>query len=160
MNSITSSLTSGPLTRDAVLSRDQGAWPRRVLVLAAAWNILGGMSALLDPLKHASQMYHSAFDLHAPTMLFFFRCTWINVIAWGVGYLVAAFAPSSRHSILAAGGIGKLAYFLACVCLFLSGAGKPMILIAGIFDLLFVVGFIWILMRHSSIKSAVRHAAR
>jgi hypothetical protein len=117
-----------------------------LLPIAAAWNILGGTMALLDPARHLSRMYYQAFQLSEPFAEFFFRCTWINVIAWGVGYLLAAFIPTARTPILAAGGIGKIAYFLACAALFRSGVGKPAILATGVCDVLFAAAFAWILL--------------
>jgi hypothetical protein len=59
---------------------------------------------------------------------FFYRSTWINVLAWGVGYLVAAFVPASRAAVLLAGAAGKAAYFVACVALVTSGVGRPLVL--------------------------------
>jgi hypothetical protein len=46
---------------------------RWILWLAAAWNVLGGVWALLDPAKHFTQMYKGSLDLSDPLGLFFFR---------------------------------------------------------------------------------------
>ena len=81
-------------------------WQRRVLLIAAAWNLVGGISALLDPSKHFGQLFTASLDLSDPLQLFFFRCVWINVIAWGVAYFLAAFWAPSRKAILAAGAPG------------------------------------------------------
>ncbi len=120
-------------------------WARRLLVLAAAWNILGGAAALLDPAKQSVSLFTTALPLADPLVLFFYRCTWINVIAWGAGYLLAAFLPSARLPVLAAGGAGKLFYFAACASAFASGAARPGLFIAGIADVAFAGLFLWIL---------------
>lgn len=119
----------------------RNSWLKWSLAGAALWNIFGGVSALLDPTLHFTQMYSGALSLEDPLQLYFYRCVWINVIAWGIGYIIAAFVPSTRRSILAAGGIGKLFYCLACVSLVFAGVGKGMLLFAGIVDLLLGVLF-------------------
>ncbi|MEO5925734.1 MAG: hypothetical protein ABIR70_18090 [Bryobacteraceae bacterium] len=58
-------------------------WTRRILYFAGSWNVLGGLSALLDPSRHLAQMYTGALQFSDPLQAFFFRATWINVIAWG-----------------------------------------------------------------------------
>ena len=68
-------------------------WQKWLLLAAAAWNLLGGASALLDPAQHFAQMYTSALSLNYPLQLFFYRGVWINVIAWSVAYLLAAMLP-------------------------------------------------------------------
>jgi hypothetical protein len=116
-------------------------WQRRVLFLAAAWNIVGGASALFSPANHFAQLYTRALSLDDPVQLFFYRCTWINVIAWGIAYLLAALIPVARRVVLVAGGLGKLVYFLACVSLYSSGAGTSGLLAAGVVDLCFAILF-------------------
>ena len=120
---------------------------RWILYVAAAWNVLGGVLALLDPAKHFSQAYSASLDLSQPLQLFFFRCVWINVIAWGVAYALAAIWPASRRTVLVAGGAGKLFYAAACVALFVSGVGKPMVLVAAIVDTVFAAAFAAIVLR-------------
>ena len=60
-------------------------WRRRVLYVAGAWNVVGGASALADPARPFAQLYGAALSLADPLQAFFFRATWINVIAWGSG---------------------------------------------------------------------------
>jgi hypothetical protein len=112
-----------------------------LLVVAAAWNILGGGGALLDPAQHFAQFYTTSLSLADPLQLFFYRCTWISVIAWGVAYALAALLPQSRKAVLAAGAVGKSVYFAACVALVMSGVGKAVLLAAGVADLLFALLF-------------------
>ena len=112
-------------------------WPRGVLVAAAAWNILGGIGALLDPAQHFAQMYNGALDLSDPVQRSYFHTVWIAVIAWGLAYLGAALQPLGRTAVLLAGGAGKLAYAGACAVFFLQGAGTPAMLAVGIVDLVF-----------------------
>ena len=110
-------------------------WQRRLLIVAAGWNVLGGSSALFDPTRHFAQLFTESLYLYDPLQAFFFRCTWINVIAWGAAYLLAALWPGARMAVLLAGGAGKVAYFGACIALYSHGAGKTMLLAAGVVDL-------------------------
>lgn len=96
------------------------SWQRRILLLAAAWNVVGGIAALVESPQ---------------------QVTWIAVIAWGAAYLGAAFAPGARRVVALAGGAGKLAYFAACVALFSRGAIDAALLAAGAADLVFVALF-------------------
>ena len=111
-------------------------WQKRLLIVAAAWNLLGGAASLMDPAAHFTQMYQGALDLADPVQRFFFQSVWIAVMAWGAAYLAAAFAPAARPAVFAAGAAGKLAYFAACLSLYLEGAAKPALPVAaGIGDL-------------------------
>jgi len=110
-------------------------WTRRLLGFAAAWNLIGGIGSLIDPANHYARMYTTAPSAADALFTYFYQCTWINVIAWGLAYLHAAFSRQSRQSVLAAGAIGKAMYFVACAGLVLSGVGKPLVLFFGLGDL-------------------------
>jgi hypothetical protein len=128
-------------------------WIRRLLYFTGGWNIVGGLSALIDPGSHFAGLYRSALSLEDPIQAFFFRATWINVIAWGVGYLLAARMPAARGPVLLAGAAGKLAYFGACLALYLAGAGSAAFLMFGGLDLFFVVLFVYALSRPAGITA-------
>lgn len=95
-------------------------WQRGVLIVAAAWNLVGGLGALV----------RSPHEI-----------AWIAVIAWGAAYLGAAFAPQARRVVTMAGGAGKLAYFVATVALFGQGVVSGALLATGALDLVFVALF-------------------
>jgi hypothetical protein len=116
-------------------------WIKRLLLVAAAWNVVGGVSSLLDPAQHFAQMYSTSLSLEDPLQLYFYRCTWINVIAWGAAYFLAAIAPHARTAVLAAGAAGKAVYCVACLALFASGAGKVFLVFTGAADLAFAALF-------------------
>lgn len=79
-------------------------------------------------------------------LMFFYRCTWINVLAWGLAYLLAALWPQSRKAVLTAGAAGKAAYFVACAALFSTDVGRPLVLVFGLGDLLMAALFVWALL--------------
>ena len=122
-------------------------WLRLGLLCAATLNVLGAAGALIDPASHFASLYNSALSMHDPLQAFFYRATWIQVMAWGIGYLLAAQHPDARLPILAAGGAGKALSFLAGLALVLSGVGRPLLLVFGILDLLIAAFFAWILWR-------------
>jgi hypothetical protein len=122
-------------------------WIKRLLLASAAWNVIGGLTSLADPANHFAQMYTAApAAANDALLMYFYRCTWINVLAWGGAYGLAAFRPSSRAAVLAAGGAGKAVYFLACAALVASGVGKPLVLAFGLGDLLMAALFGWALL--------------
>ncbi len=118
------------------------SWQRRILWLAATWNVLGGASALFNPRQHFAHLYSASLPIEDPLPLFFYRVTWINVLAWGALYALAAGLPASRRPVLVAGAAGKLMYCVACVALFASGVGKVQVLVAGGVDLLLAALFV------------------
>jgi hypothetical protein len=121
-------------------------WQRRALYLSGAWNVIGGASALANPDAHLAQFYTTTLSLNDPLQAFFFRTTWINAIAWGVGYAMAGRFASARLPVLAAGGGGKVAYCVACIGLFATGAGNAWLLATGIADVVFAAVFAAILL--------------
>lgn len=126
-------------------------WQKRLLLIAAAWNILGGASALLDPAQHFAQMCTSALSLDNPLQLFFYRGVWINVIAWGVAYFLAAMLPHSRVPVLAAGAAGKCGYAVTCWALFASGVGQAFIVATGVVDAIFAALFAFAILRERGV---------
>lgn len=119
-------------------------WIKRLLLAAAAWNLTGAATSLAAPANHFAQMYRVAPAVaDDPLLMYFFQCTWINVLAWGMAYALAAFWPRSRAAVLAAGGAGKAVYFIACATLVASGLGKPLVLAFGLGDLLMAALFGW-----------------
>jgi hypothetical protein len=101
-------------------------------------------------------MYNGALSLDDSLQAFFFRATWINVMGWGIGYVLAGHMPSARIPILAAGGVGKLAYFGACTALFMSGKGSTMLFAAGVLDVLFSAFFAYAIWPRQPRKTGAR----
>jgi len=133
---------------------------KSILVAAAAWNLLGGATSLLDPAAHFAQMYNGALDLGDPLQRFFFTSVWIAVMAWGAAYLSAAFEPVARRPVLAAGAAGKIVYFGACVGLYLEGTAKPALLVAtAVGDLGIAILFVLTLVYGTHLRSTLRPRA-
>ena len=121
-------------------------WIKRMLLASAAWNITGAATSLADPAQHFTQMYTVTPAADDALLMFFYRCTWINVLAWGLAYVLAALWPQSRKAVLTAGAAGKAAYFVACAALFSTDVGRPLVLVFGLGDLLMAALFVWALL--------------
>lgn len=143
------------------------AWRRRGLYLAAILNVLGGVTALVNPAGHFAQSHTSAVPFTDPVQTFYYHATWINVIAWGLGYFLAARLVSARTPVLLAGAAGKLAYFAACLGLYLGGRATGMLLGFGILDVVFAAFFLYVVRlerserqhdTHDSSRSSTRAA--
>ncbi|HTK57148.1 MAG TPA: hypothetical protein VL295_09985 [Gemmatimonadales bacterium] len=124
------------------------------LYVVAAYNFIGGLTALLDPGRHFAQMYTTALDLGDPLQLFFYRCVWINAMGWGLGYFLAARNAAGRVPILLAGGVGKAAYATACLLLYRAGVGGTMTVVAGIIDAACALFFAWVVFAPTSDRAA------
>lgn len=74
------------------------------------------MNALIDPARHFASLDTTALSLDDPVQRFLYTGTWVNVLAWSVASLVAAFRPGARTPVLVA------------------GAGRPAILAPGVVD--------------------------
>jgi hypothetical protein len=122
-------------------------WQQRALYVSGAWNIIGGASALANPAAHFTQFYSSSLSLDDPLQAFFFRTTWINAIAWGIGYTMAGRYADARIPVLTAGGAGKIAYCGACFGLYATGIGNTWLLATGLADVLFAGLFASILLQ-------------
>jgi hypothetical protein len=134
-------------TAEQRAAASSGVWQRVVLYAAGAYNGIGGLSALVDPSMHFTTMYTWALSLEDPLQVFFFRVTWVNAIAWGVAYLLAARLPAARTPVLVAGSVGKVAYCGVCIALFRTGVGSALLLATGAIDVLFAALFLVILVR-------------
>jgi hypothetical protein len=119
-------------------------WRRRGLYVAALLNVLGGLIALANPAGHFAQSHPSAVPFTDPVQTFYYQATWINVIAWGVGYFLAARVVNARTPVLLAGAGGKLAYFFAGLSLYLAGRATGVLLGFGILDLAFAAFFVYV----------------
>jgi hypothetical protein len=118
-------------------------WIKWLLLTAAAWNIVGGTTSLADPANHFARMYTVAPPANDALLMFFYQCTWINVLAWGGAYLLAAGRVDARRAVLVAGGAGKAAYFVASAALVASGIGRPLVLVFGFGALAMALLFGW-----------------
>lgn len=135
-------------------------WQKRLLITAAAWNLLGGAASLMDPAAHLAQMYNGALDLGDPIQRFFFTSVWIAVMAWGAAYVAAAYMPAARRAVMAAGALGKVGYFSACVSLYLEGVAKPALVVAaGVGDLGIALLFALVVFGPARAPSTPRHMA-
>jgi len=127
-------------------------WTQRLLLFAAAWNIIGALASMADPAHHFAQTMTVAAPLDNAVLMYFYWCTWINVLAWGVAYGLAACMPGAHVAVLAAGSAGKAGYFMATAALVAADVGKPVMLIAGIGDLVMALLFAWALLSTSRVS--------
>ena len=119
-------------------------WRRRGLYVAALLNVLGGVIALANPAGHFAQSHAGVVPFVDPVQTFYYQATWINVIAWGVGYFLAARVVNARTPVLLAGAAGKLAYFVAGLSLYLAGRATAVLLGFGILDVAFAAFFVYL----------------
>lgn len=78
-------------------------WMRTTLLLAAGYNILWGVHAVLLP-----SLQFQLLGMAPPNYLFLWQCIGMIVGVYGVGYAIAAIAPLRHWPIVLVGLLGKI----------------------------------------------------
>ncbi|WP_088313006.1 hypothetical protein [Kineosporia sp. R_H_3] len=111
-----------------------------LLFLAAGlWTLLGAVPGLVDPAA-AYQRFHAGPVTE--DVLALFRGSSGQTFLFGVGYVVAAFAPRRHALVVALGGAGKAVYAVRLLSEAAAGQAGPLTLVAAVGDLAFVAAFV------------------
>ncbi len=81
------------------------------------------------------------FDMAAPPSLFFFHAAMWFIVVFGVGYLLVGRDIGKNHGIVVLGVLSKTAFGLDAVAVVALAEAAPVLLVFGIWDLLFAVLF-------------------
>ncbi|UCD84282.1 MAG: hypothetical protein JSU92_13550 [Deltaproteobacteria bacterium] len=86
------------------LTWDYGSW-RKFFFVAAAWNLIGAVPALVSPRLNLRLFYAVITDNYIT--LFLNRGLWWAILVFGIGYLIIASDPGKHLGIVIMGIIGK-----------------------------------------------------
>jgi len=112
------------------------------LFLAACWNVvIGGLIGL--NLKLISPWLF--VQPHPLAAIFNDQAFWTLVVAFGIGYGVAAFYHHRCRLFLSVGGVLKIILFSAFAYLWAEGVITTLFLMAGVGDFLWALYFFWFL---------------
>ncbi len=81
------------------------------------------------------------FDMTAPPSLFFFHATMWFIVVFGVGYLLVGRDIGKNHGIVVLGVLSKTAFGIDVIAVVALAEAAPVLLVFGIWDLLFAVLF-------------------
>jgi hypothetical protein len=119
-----------------------GDW-KKFFRVAAAWNILGSVPAIIAPGLNLRIFYALKTDDYM--MLFLNRSFWIAVLIFGIGYFIISLDPARHVGITVMGVIGKIIVALNWFYLFAIDKATFMVVFGGLGDSAFTVLFIYYL---------------
>jgi hypothetical protein len=125
--------------RSEVTTMEAPKWQKPALYAVGAWTAFGGISALADPGGHWATFFGGPAP--GPAIV---AIAYAQLLAWGVGYALAAHEPAARGPMLAAGAVGKALYAAITIGAFASGAGTSALLATGIGDIAIAALFAWL----------------
>lgn len=117
--------------------------------VAALWNLIGAGFGYFN----TAYTFQGLFDRELSDPLFYeiYKGAWGTTLMFFIGYLLVAYDPVKHSGVALIGGIGKLAFAIAELQLYLAGLAntKILIIVAGDFAFcaLFVYYFIEIYIR-------------
>lgn len=125
-----------------------------LFALAAAWNLVIGLSILIAPWFSLQLLYgHEPGGPNDPLLAMLDRDFGFCVLLFGVGYGIVAVDPSRNQGLIWLGIIGKLGVVASLGQRWLIGMATAWVLPAAAGDLVFAALFVWFLWRSDSIHS-------
>lgn len=113
---------------------------RIVFVLAALWNLAGGVPGYF----YSADMFYKLFnrELTDPLMMAIYRGSWGTTFLYFFGYLLVAYNPVRHTGIVILGTIGKVFFAAGLLNAYLSGTATSFSLVVITGDCVFTVLFI------------------
>ncbi|HUT55549.1 MAG TPA: hypothetical protein VM658_19315 [bacterium] len=131
-------MTDGATSPGRAIGSYQG-W-RRFFLVSGLWNLSGSIPVLIAPSLNLKLFYGLVSDDYYH--LFLNRGLWWAVLIFGVGYLIAAWAPGRHLGIIVMGVLGKTVIAIHWFYLFSIDRATILALLAALGDSLFTVGFL------------------
>lgn len=112
---------------------------RIVFVLAALWNLAGGVPGYF----YSTDMFHKLFnqELTDPLMLAIYKGSWGTTFLYFFGYLLVAYNPVRHTGVVILGTIGKMFFAVGLLRAYLSGMATSFSLVVIIGDFVFTMLF-------------------
>ncbi len=126
------------------LSWNYGTW-RKFFAVAAAWNLLASIPAIILPQLNLEMFYGLVTDDFYTILLN--RSFWAAVLIFGIGYLIIAYDPGKSLGIVIMGIIGKILVAVVWFYLFAVDLATALVVFGGTGDSIFTVFFVVYLLR-------------
>ena len=112
-----------------------------MFILAALWNALGAGFGYFN----TEYTFQALFDreLHDPLMLEIYKGAWGTTLMFFIGYILVALDPIKHVGIAIIGAIGKFAFAVAELKLFMNDLANAYVLIIVIGDFIFCAFFLY-----------------
>lgn len=118
---------------------DSRGYYRIVFFVAGVENIVAALPLWFLGLSGPEAF--AMFGMTAPPSLFFFHATMWFIVVFGIGYLMVGRDIGKNHGIAVLGVLSKTAFGIDTVAVVALAEAEPILLVFGIWDLLFAVLF-------------------
>lgn len=124
-----------------------------LFILAATWNLIGAGFGYFN----TEYTFMGLFERELTDPLFYeiYKGAWGTTLMFFIGYLLVAYNPVKHSGVALIGGIGKLAFAIAELQLYLDGLANSIILIIVVGDFIFSALFIYYFIKLNSDKKAI-----
>lgn len=135
------------------LSRKELSFFKAAFVLAAVWNLAGGILGYFNP----EVAFHLLFDrtLTDPLYLDIYRGACGTTLVYFVGYAIVAYNPVRHTGIVLVGGIGKIGFAIQLLKFYAAGIANANALFVIIGDFIFFAFFVYYYYRLHRTKQSI-----
>jgi hypothetical protein len=123
------------------MDNKQNTFFKVLFIIAALWNLIGAYFGYFN----TAYTFNSFFGRELVDPLFYtvYQGAWGTTLVYFFGYSIAAYNPVKHTGIVIVGGIGKIAYAIKLLQLYMAGIANPIVLIVIIGDFIFSALFLY-----------------
>lgn len=110
-----------------------------LFIISAIWNLIGAVFGYFN-----TAITFQAFfgrELTDPLYYTIYQGAWGTTLVYFIGYSIVAYNPIKHTGIVIVGGIGKVAFAISLLKLFLSGFASSIVFVVIVGDLIFTLLF-------------------
>lgn len=127
---------------------------RLLFVVSALWNLTGAVFGYFNTAFTFDAFFGR--ELTDPLIHAIYQGAWGTTLVYIVGYAIVAYNPLRHTGIVIVGGIGKVAFAISLLKLYLSGIASSIVFVVVVGDLVFASLFLYYFLRvHRSGHSIV-----
>ena len=118
---------------------------KAIFIIASLWNLIGTIFGYYN----TAYTFQGFFDRELTDPLYYsiYQGAWGTTFVYFIGYLIVAFNPLKHTGIVIVGGIGKVAFAIKLLQLYMVGIAGSVVFIVIIGDFIFSVLFLYYFFR-------------
>jgi hypothetical protein len=126
---------------------------RILFIVAAVWNLIGAILGYFN----TAYTFRLFFDRELADPLYhaIYQGAWGTTLVYFVGYLIVAKDPIKHTAVVILGGIGKVAFAIKLLQLYLAEIATPAVFVVIVGDFVFTVLFLWYFYRLFKSKTRI-----